>query len=62
MCLCTAAGDEVQPFGALLKRAIVNLIDQADDPMEREDRIQTALDAGYITYSDSYRMRCGDDL
>lgn len=58
----TVPSDEWQPFNIVLKRAIIDLIEQADTPMEREDRIQVALDAGAITYADSYLLRCGDDL
>lgn len=58
----TAPSDDWQPFGAVLKRAIVSLIDQADTPSDREDRIQTALDEGAITYAEAYALRCGESL
>lgn len=62
MNLCTNQADDPQPFGVIIKRTIIALIEQADTPMEREDRIQAALDAGAITYAESYQLRCGDDL
>lgn len=51
-----------QPFSQLIKRAVVDLIEMADSPLEREDRIQSALDEGAITYPDAYALRCGGDL
>ncbi len=46
-----------QPFGIVLKRVIVSLINDTLDPLEREDRIQTALDEGAITYPEAYALR-----
>lgn len=56
-CACVA-----QPFSVFVRSIIIRCINAADDPLEREDRIQTALDAGVITYRDSYALRCGDTL
>lgn len=58
----TVPADDWQPFSSVIKRTIVRLINQADTPMDREDRIQSALDAGAITYPEAYALRCGDDL
>lgn len=51
-----------QPFGSILKRVIVSLINSASDPLEREDRIQIALDEGAITYPEAYALRTDGDL
>ncbi len=58
----TAREPSAQPFAVLIKRAIVDLIDMAPDPLDREHRIQVALDEGALTYADAYALRCGDDL
>lgn len=58
----TVTEPPAQPFSVLIKRAIVDLIDRASDPLEREHRIQVALDEGVISYAESYALRCGDDL
>lgn len=57
-----AAQTCAQPFSSLIKTMIIRCINGADDPMEREDRIQTSLDLGIITYAESYALRCGDDM
>ena len=62
MCDLNLPDQHAQPFSVRIKRAVVQLINATDDPLEREDRIQVALDAGTITYADSYALRCGDDL
>jgi len=58
----TAIEPSVQPFAVLIKRAVVTLIDAADDPLDREHRIQVALEEGAISYAEAYALRCGDDL
>jgi|HubBroStandDraft_1064217.scaffolds.fasta_scaffold265757_4 hypothetical protein len=58
----TMSISSTQPFGVVLKRVIVQLINAADDPMEREDRIQIALEEGAITYAESYQLRTDGDL
>ena len=51
-----------QPFSVVAKRVIINLINQADCQLEREDRIQAALDGGLLTYAESYQLRTDGDL
>lgn len=53
---------EAQPFSVVLKRVIASLINEADTPMDREDRIQAALEEGAISYPEAYALRTGDDL
>lgn len=62
MTLNNARVGPAQPFSVIIKRTIVKLIDDANDPLEREDRIQVALDEGALTYTEAYVLRCGDDL
>lgn len=62
MTLNNARVGSAQPFSAIIKRTIVKLIDDANDPLERENRIQVALDEGALTYPEAYALRCGDDL
>ena len=50
------------PFGTMAKRLIVDLINATDDPLEREDRIQIAVDEGLLSYAESYALRCGEEL
>lgn len=54
--------DDAVPFGTLAKRLIVNLINAADDPMEREERIQIAVEEGLLSYAESYRLRTDGEL
>lgn len=53
----TPSDNCAQPFFTVAKRMIVNLINDTEDPMEREDRIQAALDGGLLTYAESYQLR-----
>ena len=62
MSIITARNGSAQPFSALLKRATIQLIDAANDPLEREHRILIALEEGALTYPEAYSLRCGDDL
>ncbi len=51
-----------QPFSELLKATIVRCINGADTPVEREERIQEALDMRVISPAVAYALRCGDDV
>lgn len=51
-----------QPFFTAAKRAIVNLINETDDPLTRDDRIQVALDGGLLTAAEAYQLRTNGDL
>jgi len=50
------------PFATVLKRLTVRLINAVADPMEREDRIQVALQEGALTYSEAYQLRTDGEL
>lgn len=54
--------DAAVPFGTLAKRLIVSLINDTSDPMEREERIQIAVEEGLLTYEESYRLRTDGEL
>lgn len=58
----TLSVSSAQPLRVVLKRTIVQFINDADDPLEREDRIQIALEEGAITYPESYSLRTDGDL
>lgn len=53
---------EAQPFSVVLKRVITSLINDADTPLDREDRIQAALEEGAISYAEAYALRTDGDL
>lgn len=40
----------------------VELINSADNELDREERIQTAYDEGIISYATAYSLRTGDGL
>ncbi len=60
--LDTMQRDAAQPFSSVIRAIIVRCINGADDPIDREERIQSALDMGVISRSDAYSLRTDGDI